>query len=209
MIPNKFQSYLYLRKGGQNIEKIAVLERSIKYKKWIIRLFFLTVGMVLIGILSKPAMGADRIDPESDRILRSMSSFLGNLSAFSVKTDIDNEVIDLAGQKLQFSSSANILLKRPGNLHVNRQGAITHMDFIYNGKKLTLYGRNLNVYFQKDLLGTIDTAIGTLHKEIGLDAPGADLLTADAYAELSEGVVSSAYLGTAYVNGVECHYLTF
>jgi hypothetical protein len=138
-----------------------------------------------------------------------MSDFMGNLSAFSAKADIDSEIIDLEGQKLQFSSSAEIVLERPGNLHVNRQGAIAHMDFIFDGKVLTLYGRNLNVYFQMDSPGTTDTAIETLHHGIGLDAPGADLFLTDPYTTLSEGVVSNAYLGTAYVNGVECHYLTF
>ena len=74
---------------------------------------------------------------------------------------------------------------------------------------LTLWGPKLNVYFQLESPGTTDEAIETLHHEIGLDAPGADLFLTDAYARLSEGVVSSTYWGTAYVNGVECHYLSF
>ena len=60
-----------------------------------------------------------------------------------------------------------------------------------------------------DRPGTIDDALDTLHVEIGLDAPGADLFYADPYISLSSGVVSSAYLGTDYVNGVECHHLAF
>ncbi len=93
--------------------------------KQVIRLPALLAGMVLIGLFSGQAMGADRMDPEAGKILRSMSDFMGNLSAFSAKADIDNEIIDLAGQKLQFSSSVDIILKRPGNLHINRQGAIS------------------------------------------------------------------------------------
>ncbi len=83
------------------------------------------------------------------------------------------------------------------------------MELIFNGKLLTIYGRNLNVYYQMDSPGTTDTAIENLHHEIGPDTPGADLFYTDAFTRLSEGVVSSAYLGRAYVNGVECHYLIF
>lgn len=39
--------------------------------------------------------------------------------------------------------------------------------------------------------------------------PGAELLDADPYTGLVTNVLSSDYLGTVYVHGVECHYLTF
>jgi hypothetical protein len=83
------------------------------------------------------------------------------------------------------------------------------MEIIYDGKLMTLHGRNLNVYFQKELTGTIDTAIETLHNETGFSAPDADLFYSNNYDRLAEGVLSCAYLGTPYVNGVECHYLTY
>ncbi len=166
-------------------------------------------GILLISFLCGPAMGADSVDPDADQILRSMSNYLGGLSAFSANADIDNEIIDLDGQKLQFSSSGEIVFQRPGNLRMNRQGAIAHMELIYDGKELTLFGRKLNVYFQLDRPGSTDLAIDTLRNEIGLAAPGADLFYDDPYAGLLDGVVSGHYLGTAFVNGVACHYLTF
>ena len=205
----KMHRSLLFQTNTQGVVRVSAIGNRTLFKHLIIRLPVLIAGIVLIGFLSRQAMGADRMDPEADKILRSMSTFLGGLSAFSAKADIDNEIIDLDGQKLQLSSSAGIVLERPGNLYVNRQGAVAHMEFIFDGKVLTLFGRNLNVYFQMDSPGTTDTAIETLHHGIGLDAPGADLFLTDPYGTLSEGVVSSAYLGTAYVNGVECHYLTF
>ncbi len=83
------------------------------------------------------------------------------------------------------------------------------MEYIFDGKTLTLHGKNLNVYVQREVSGTIDDAIRAVEMETGLDAPGADLLFADPYAILSSGVVSGVYIGTAYVNGVECHHLAF
>lgn len=170
----------------------------------------LIAGIMLVTFMSAPAvMGADNIDPEADKILKSMSTFMDGLSAFSAKADVDNELIDLSGQKIQLSSSGEIIFKRPDGLYMHRQGAIVDIKLFFDGKMLTLQGMNLNVYFQKEAPGTTDAAIETLHNELGLDTPGADLLFTDAYKGLIDGVVSSAYLGTAYVNGVECHYMTF
>ncbi len=43
----------------------------------------------------------------------------------------------------------------------------------------------------------------------GLDAAGADLMSADPYAVLTEGVTQGALVGTAHVGGVECDHLAF
>lgn len=50
-------------------------------------------------------------------VLRAMSSYPGGLAAFSVQADMDDEVIDCAGQKLQLSSLASLLVERPNRFH--------------------------------------------------------------------------------------------
>lgn len=155
------------------------------------------------------AFSADTLSPDADKILRSMAMYMEGLSVFSVNADIDNEIIDLAGQKLQFSSAGNLVFKRPGNLYLNRKGVLANIELIFGGRILTLHGKNHNAFFQIDSPGTIDNAFETIRNKIGFDVPGADLFYGNPYAGLSDGVVSSSYLGTAFVNGVECHYLTF
>ena len=195
------------------IQRLAMVPPRAKikfFKKPAIRLNALVAGLTLsLYLVAGPAMSADGMDPAADKILKSMSTYLGGLPAFNASADVDSEVIDLSGQKLQFSSSAAIAAERPGKLYVSRQGAFADMEIIFNGKTLTLNGKGLNIYTQIESPGTIDDAIDTVRDEIGLDAPGADLLYADPYISLSSGVVSSAYLGTDYVNGVECHNLAF
>ena len=161
--------------------------------------------IVTIGITS-PALAQD---PDADKILKSMSSYLGELPALIANADVDTEVLDLSGQKLQFSSSVTISAKRPAKLHVSRKGAIADIEIILNDKTLTLYGKGLNIYNQIESPGSIDDALDKLRDEIGLHAPGADLFYADPYVGLSSGVMNSTYLGTDYVNGVECHNLAF
>jgi len=161
------------------------------------------------GLVVAPVMGADGIDPEADKILRSMSGYLGGLSTFSMSADIDNEIVDLQGQKLQFSSSAEFVIARPAKFRVHRQGAFADAEFIFDGKTVTLNGKNANAYLQVEGPTTIDEATRALGFETGLDMPGIEFLDADPYAGLASNVLSSDYLGTVYVNGIECHYLAF
>ena len=176
----------------------------------IIRRLILAWAIALIAsFLAVSAMSAEKIDPEADKILKSMSDYLGGLSAFSMIADIDSEIVDLAGQKLQLSSAATIIIERPGKIYMHRHGAYANAEIIFNGEVLTIHGKGKNAYLQTKSPGNVDNAFNTLETEIGLDAPGADLLLANSYPSLSDGIMSSAYLGTAYVNGIECHYLTF
>jgi hypothetical protein len=164
---------------------------------------------MLISFAAGPVMSAEGIDPEADKILKSMSSYLGGMKTFSMNADIDFEFISRDAQKLQLSSFATVVVERPAKFHTQRKGMIADAEFIFDGKTLTLHGKNLNVYAQTEVSGTIDDAIRAYEMETGIPAPGADLLFADPYAILSSGVESSAYIGTAYVNGVECHHLAF
>jgi len=112
-------------------------------------------------------------------------------------------------QKLQFGSFGTLVMERPTKFHIRRKGIIADADIVFDGKTLTLHGKNLNVYAQTNVSGTIDDAIRAYEFETGLSAPGADLLFADPYTIFTYGVESGVYIGTAYINGVECHHLAF
>ena len=170
----------------------------------------LVLGIALcISLAPGPVMSAESIDPDADSVLKSMSSYLGGIKTFSVNADIDDQFITHNGQKLQLSSFATVVIERPEKFHIQRKGMIADAEFIFDGITLTLHGRKRNIYAQIEVPGIIDDAIRGYELETGIPAPGADLLFADPYAVLSSGVESSAYLGIAYVNGVECHHLAF
>ena len=167
-------------------------------------------GISMIAILVAGQVSvAKSLDPDADKILQSMSGYLGSLAAFSMVADIDNEIISKDGQKLQLSSFETFVMARAGKFHVQRKGLFGEATFIFNGKTLTVYGKSLNAYIQKEVSGTTDDVIRAVEGEIGLNVPGADLLFSDPYAILSEGIESSIYIGIAYVNGIACHHVAF
>ncbi len=168
----------------------------------------LGIGLSL-SFTPHPVMGADQLDPEADKILKSMSSYLAKTGAFSVNADIDFEAVTSNGQKLQFNSFAKLILQRPNKFYIERKGPLVDAQFIFDGKTLTLNGKRNNAYAQINAAGSIDDAIRAYELETGIPAPGADLLFADPYSILSTGIESSNYIGIAYVNGVKCHHLAF
>ncbi|MDX2495961.1 MAG: DUF2092 domain-containing protein [Desulfuromusa sp.] len=183
-------------------------------KKYLLRptkgkYLLVVLSLLLLCIVPNIVFAADDVDPEADRILRAMSNYFAETDAFSMNADIGNEIITYSGQKLQLNSVSKIVMARPNKFLITRKGMFADLEMIYDGKLLTLYGGNLNVYAQHQVDGSADDAIRAVEIKMGLDAPGADLLFSDPYAILSPGVVSSAYLGTDYVNGVECHHLAF
>jgi hypothetical protein len=173
------------------------------------RVSLAAVAALGLVFAATPALSGGGVDPEADAILREMSVYLGGLSAFSADADVDNEILDLAGQKLQLSSSASVVLERPGRFHMSRQGGMADVEVFFDGSSVTLYGKNLNAYVQVESPGTIEDALQTIRGEIGIDVAAGDLFYADPYPGLVTDVVSGAYLGWGYVNGVRCHHLAF
>lgn len=162
-----------------------------------------------LTVLAAPAAATVDIDPDADKVLRSMSDYLGGLSAFSVDAEVDDEYIDLDGQKLQMPSAATLVVERPGKLYANRRTAVADFEMFFDGKTLTLNGKNLKLYAQIESPGTIDHAIDTLRGEAGIEFPAGDLFYAKPYDGLVSDVTKGVHLGMTSINGVECHHLAF
>jgi hypothetical protein len=171
----------------------------------------LVLGAGLASAQQAPAQrpAAPKVDAEADRILRAMSSFLGGQQAFTVEYDVDNEVIAVDGQKLQFSASGSLALQRPGRFQATRHGGFANAELFFDGQTLTLLGKNANVYWQVSGPKTIDQAIEALRSQADLDVGGADLLYTDVAEGLLTDVTSGSYLGPAVVDGVTCDHLAF
>lgn len=164
---------------------------------------------VTLAMGANAPVQAQALDPNAAEVLQFMADYLAETETFSVNADVDFEVVARTGQKLQLSSYATVLIDRPHGLYLHRRGPLADVEIFFNGRQLTLFGRRMNVFAQQALAGTVDDAILAVEAETGIPFPGADLLFTDPYAVLSEGVESSTYLGTAYIDGVEVHHLAF
>jgi hypothetical protein len=148
-------------------------------------------------------------DASARQVLKSMSDYLAGQKTFSLAFDSDIEVITADLQKIQFTSSGQVLLSRPDKLRASRAGGYTDVELVFDGKTLTLHGKNLNAYAQVDAAVAVDPLIDRLRDEFGVSAPGADLLLSRVYDELMADVIEAKHIGQGVIDGVECEHLAF
>ena len=117
-----------------------------------------------------------------------MTNYLKGLKAFSVDYDTDHEIVDKAGQKIQYSASGSITASRGDGFRMTRKGPYADVEVTFDGKLISLHGKGMNVYAQIESPGpSIDEAVEEFRMSTGLDAAGADLLSADPYARPHRG----------------------
>lgn len=163
-----------------------------------------------LAVASWPASAQDAIDPEADKLLAAMSDNLKAQPMLGADYDADHEIVNLEGQKIQYSASGSIALDRAKGFRVTRQGPFADAELIFDGKTISLHGKGMNVYAQLESPGTsVEEAVEELRAATGLDAPGADLLASDPYAVLTDGVTEGSVVGSAFVGGIECDHLAF
>jgi len=156
------------------------------------------------------ATAQDAIEADAARLLAAMSNNLKSMPALSASYDADQEIVDLKGQKIQYSASGTVALDRSKGFLITRKGPFADAEVIFDGKTISLHGKGLNVYAQLESPGaSVDDATEELRASTGLDVPGADLLASDPFAVLTEGVTSGTVVGSAFVGGVESDHLAF
>lgn len=157
-----------------------------------------------------PALAQSAIEADADAILRGMTDQLKGLKSFTADYDTDNEIVDKDGQKIQYSASGKFSVSRGEGFLITRQGPFANAQVTFDGKVISIYGKELNVYAQMDSPGpSIDEATEEFRMATGLDAAGADLLASDPYSVLTEDVVQGVHVGTAYIDGEKCDHLAF
>ena len=165
-------------------------------------------ALSLIVGLGAPA-GARADEADAKRLLKAMSDYMASQKAISFGFDATLEVITKDNQKLALASSGALILNRPGKIRATRAGGHADIEMLFDGKTLTLFGNNANLYTQISVPGTIDDLVDVLREKYKRPLPAADLLMSNAYDELMTDVIDVKDLGSGVIDGVECDYLAF
>ena len=148
-------------------------------------------------------------DEVAIKTLKAMSDFVASQKNLSVTFDSDIEVITSELQKVQFTSSGQVQLSRPDKLRATRTGGYTDVELVFDGKTLTVNGKDRNVFAQFDAPGSVDQLIGMLRDKYSVAAPGGDLLLSRSSDEMMADVIDAKDVGRGVVDGVECEHLAF
>lgn len=174
---------------------------------------FLLLILCVIGasiLAPKFAIAQDNtVEPEADQLLRKMSDYLSSLVQFTFQGAVTIDAVLFSGQKIQNNGVIDASIKRPDRFYIERKGDVIDQAFYYDGKELTLFGKNINFYASIGALPTIEETLSMAIEEVDLIAPAADIIYQNSYEILMEDVVSGFYAGLSTIQGVECHHLAF
>jgi len=180
---------------------------SPKSVKMFVRWLSAVVLSLIILFGTTAGVKADEVDAK--RILKAMSDYMAAQKSISFGFDATLEVVTKDEQKLALASSGTLTLNRPDKIRVTRSGGFADVEMSFDGKTLTLLGKNLNIYTQLEVPGTIDHLVDELKDTYHRPLPAADLLLSNAYDELMRDVIDVKDLGSGVVGVVECDYLAF
>jgi hypothetical protein len=184
-----------MRREGRKFTRTA--------KTWV---FILAVA----AMAAMPNMSTARADDaQAKTLFKAMSDYLAAQQAISFAIDSTLEVVTDQDQKLGLASSGTLTLKRPDKLHATRTGGFADVEMVFDGKTLTVLGKNANMFAKAEEPGTIDQLVDVLRDKYKRPVPAADLLMADPYKELMPLVVDAKDLGSGVIRGVECDHLAF
>ena len=149
------------------------------------------------------------VDEEALEIFRKATDYLTSLNQFHLKGSAVMDVVQESGQKLQFGSTIEVIVKRPNRLfrlRTSDDGSIRR--FWYDGTTASMYDEKEKVYGTIPVPDTIDEMLDYLETVFEDPRPLADLLYSDL-SHLAERAVSGLYVGESYLGGTACDHLAF
>ena len=155
------------------------------------------------------ASGARADEAAAKNRLKAMSDYMAAQKIMALSFDTNLEVVTKDKQKLTLASSGTVTLNRPDKIRATRHGGFADVEMVFDGKTLTFLAKDVNLYGQVDVPGTVDHLINELREKYHRPVPGADLLMSNVYDELMSGVIDVKDLGSGVMNGIECDHFAF
>ena len=144
-------------------------------------------------VLAVPIGGAARADDDATQLLKAMSDYVAAQSDFSFSYQSSLEAVTPTFEKLQFVSSGKVRAHRPDKIRVSRTGGFVDAELVFDGTTLTIHGKNQRAYAQVEAKGTLQD-LGDRLADVGIDPPGGDLISADAFDALMDGVTEAKHI---------------
>src|SRR5262245_3922536 len=150
-----------------------------------------------------------RMDTAAVNALNRMGTYLRTLNDMQVKAEVSTEDVLKDGQKIQMSSTVNLIAQRPNRLFVEISDNRQPRQFFYDGKNFTLFAPRLKYYTTVDAPPTINELATKLEDKYDIDLPLVDLFRWGTDNSRFENLKSAIYVGTAVVNGITCLQYAF
>ena len=112
-----------------------------------------------------------RLAESTVRILDDACRYVTEAGSFTVRARIEFDEVLPTGQKLQYSGTADIAVRRPNRLRVDYRGDLRATTVWYDGESLTLMDRAKMLYSTAAAPATIDEAVDFAMDRHGFTVP--------------------------------------
>jgi len=152
---------------------------------------------------AKPAtaVAPPALEPKALAILKASSDRLAAAHTMAFTAVETYESPSRQGHPLVFANKFEVTLQRPDKLRVITVGDGPASEFYYNGKTMTAYAPAENLIAAADAPPTIDAAMEAAYHLSGTYFPFDDLIVADPYKDMAEGLKLAYYIGQSHIVG--------
>ncbi|MGA9753669.1 MAG: DUF2092 domain-containing protein [Desulfobaccales bacterium] len=147
--------------------------------------------------------------PDPLQIAQKMCDFLKSQQQFTYKAEVAVDEVYYGSKKIQYETGLEFFVKRPDQLRVNAVGDRVDKQFYIDGKTITLYDKDHNVYGTLEVPPDLESALEKAHKEFGFRVSLSDLASPDLWELMEKHIKHSLYVGKSRIRGVLCHHLSF
>ena len=205
---------------------------GVRWLSWPALLLPLMVGL---SLMAGPAVGAEEPSPQDQALeeqmsedqslaeqsleeapmdiealdaLNLMADTLAQAQGFSVTIRAGFDVVQDTGQKITFGERRQVTLSRPDRLRIEAEESDGKRTLvIYDGKAITVFNPDDNVYGQVEKSGSVDDVVRYVIQDLDVRLPLALLLVSTLPAELDQRLQSIDYVERDVLTAVPTDHL--
>jgi len=148
---------------------------------------------------SVPTDTRPALEPKAIEILKATSSRLAAARTVAFTALETYESTSRQGHPLVFVNKSEVTLQRPDKLRVIMPGDGPASEFYYDGKTMMALAPAENLVAVADAPHTIDATLEAAYHSAGIYFPFTDLIVADPYKDMAEGLRLAYYIGQSHV----------
>jgi hypothetical protein len=141
------------------------------------------------------------LEPKALEILKAASDRLAAAHAMRFTAAVSYESPSRLGPPLVYTTTSEVTLQRPDKLRVVTPGDGPASEFYYDGKTMVALEPAANLVAVADAPPTIDAALKAAYDAAALYFPFTDVIVADPYKGLADGLQHAFYIGQSRVVG--------
>ncbi|HEX6945418.1 MAG TPA: DUF2092 domain-containing protein [Casimicrobiaceae bacterium] len=141
------------------------------------------------------------VQPEAMALLRATSEKLAAAKTLQFTAVASYEYPSRLGPPIVYTMRYDVTMQRPDKLRILVPGDGPASEFYYDGKTMVAYAPAENLAAVADAPPTVDAALLSAFKTAGIYFPFVDLLAADPYQALTDGVQLAFTVGPSGIVG--------